>query len=374
MKILLIQPPVEDFYDTDIRLQPIGLSYLKAALDKYVPGQQVVIRDYHTGHGRQTVRMPNELEYLKAYYPVADKSPFSGFHQYYHFGMPFADIEQDIADLKPDIVGISALFTAYFREALEVADRVKRQLKVPVILGGSHVSAAPRSVLSHPSVDYIIRGEGERPLVELIANLQGRRAIEQVSNLGYKRGTAMVFNAVQDNYAIDDIPAADLSELPLTKYTLGAKPLAFMITSRSCPHKCTFCSVHTTFGKTYRRRGVDNVLEEIRERYRQGYRVIDFEDDNLTFYQQEFKQLCRSLIKEYPNRELELVAMNGISYLSLDDELLQLMWRAGFSQLNLALVSSDKTVRNTTKRPHTLERYVNVVHKAHELGLGIVSY
>jgi hypothetical protein len=66
--------------------------------------------------------------------------------------------------------------------------------------------------------------------------------------------------------------------------------------------------------------------------------------------------------------------MNGISYLSLDDELLELMWQAGFSQLNLALVSSDKTVRNTTKRPHTLERYVNVVRKAHALGLHIVSY
>ena len=66
--------------------------------------------------------------------------------------------------------------------------------------------------------------------------------------------------------------------------------------------------------------------------------------------------------------------MNGISYLSLDDELLELMYRAGFSHLNLALVSSDKTVRETTKRPHTLEAYVKVVNKAHQLGFKIVSY
>jgi len=66
--------------------------------------------------------------------------------------------------------------------------------------------------------------------------------------------------------------------------------------------------------------------------------------------------------------------MNGISYLSLDDELLELMRRAGFSHLNLALVSSDKSVRETTKRPHTLEAYVKVVHKAHDLGFKIVSY
>jgi radical SAM superfamily enzyme YgiQ (UPF0313 family) len=66
--------------------------------------------------------------------------------------------------------------------------------------------------------------------------------------------------------------------------------------------------------------------------------------------------------------------MNGISYLSLDDELLELMYQAGFSHLNLALVSSDKTVRETTKRPHTLEAYLKVVHRAHALGFKIVSY
>jgi radical SAM superfamily enzyme YgiQ (UPF0313 family) len=71
---------------------------------------------------------------------------------------------------------------------------------------------------------------------------------------------------------------------------------------------------------------------------------------------------------------MEFVAMNGISYLSLDDELVELMVHAGFSHLNLALVSSDKTVRETTKRPHTLEAYLRIVRKAHALGFKVVSY
>ena len=166
----------------------------------------------------------------------------------------------------------------------------------------------------------------------------------------------------------------DLSDFTPASYTLAGKPLTFMITSRSCPHKCSFCSVHTTFGTDYRRRSLEQVLEEIELRYRQGYRVIDFEDDNLTYYKPTFKELCRRLIARFPNREMEFVAMNGISYLSLDDELLGLMRQAGFSHLNLALVSSDKTVRETTKRPHTLEAYLRVVHKAAALGFKIVSY
>src|SRR5712692_112644 len=374
MKVVLIQPPVQDFYDTDVRLQPIGLCYLKAAVKKYLPQVEVIIKDYHRGCGRRTVSPPKALDYLAEYYPVADKSPFSSFHQYYHFGMPFDEIEAALAEMKPDVVGISSLFTPYYREALEVAARVKKRLNVPVVMGGSHASAAPASLLSSPHVDYVIRGEGEKPFVGFLRFLQGQKRIEQVPNLGYKRGGQICLNPAEDNFSLDELPFPELSDFAPCSYDLGGKPLTFMITSRSCPHKCSFCSVHTTFGKNYRLRSLENVLEEIELRYRQGYRVIDFEDDNLTYYKSTFKELCGKLIARFPNREMEFVAMNGISYLSLDDELLELMRQAGFSHLNLALVSSDKTVRETTKRPHTLEAYLRVVSQAVELGFKIVSY
>jgi radical SAM superfamily enzyme YgiQ (UPF0313 family) len=374
MRVVLVQPPIQDFYDTDVRLQPIGLCYLKAAVAQHLPDVHVILKDYHAGHGRRTVTVPRELAYLADYYPVADKAPFSTFHQYYHFGQSFDAIEADLDALQPDLVGISSLFTPYYREALEVAARVKKRRAVPVVLGGSHVSAVPEAMLSHPCVDYVIRGEGERPFVELLRCLQGQQRLEDVPNLGYKQDGQLHFNAMVDNYDLDQLPFPDLSDFTATSYALAGKPLTFMITSRSCPHKCSFCSVHTTFGTTYRRRALDNVLAEIDLRYRQGYRVIDFEDDNLTFYKPQFKELCRQLIARYPPGAISFVAMNGISYLSLDDELLVLMHQAGFAQLNLALVSSDTTVRETTKRPHTLDAYLRVVTKAFQLGLGVVSY
>lgn len=374
MKVLLVQPPIQDFYDTDVRLQPIGLFYLKAAVNKYLPEVEVIIKDFHAGCGRTTVKLPKELKYLTDYYPVADKSPFSTFHHYYHFGESFDEIERKIAALKPDLVGISSLFTPYYREALEIAARVKKRLNIPVVMGGSHASAVPASLLASSHVDFVIRAEGEKPFVEFLKYLQGQRSLEEVPNLAYKKHGELVFNPMADNFPIDELPFPDLNDFAPGDYRYAAKPMTFMITSRSCPHKCSFCSVHTTFGTNYRRRSIDNVLDEITLRHQQGYRVIDFEDDNLTYYKSSFKELCRRLIARFPNRDMEFVAMNGISYLSLDDELLELMRQAGFSQLNLALVSSDKTVRETTKRPHTLEAYLNVVHKAVQLGFKIVSY
>lgn len=374
MKVLLIQPPVRDFYDTDVRLQPIGLAYLKAAVKKHLPDIEIIIKDYHGGCGRRTAAIPKELRYLTDYYAVADKSPFSTFHRFYHFGKSFDEIEAEIAEIKPDVVGISSLFTPYFREALEVAARVKKRSDAIVVMGGSHASAVPLSLLASPHVDYLIRGEGEKPFVELLRRLLRQTPVADMPNLGYKREGAIVCNPMEDNFPIDELPVPDLSDFSPSAYTLAGKPMTFAITSRSCPHKCSFCSVHTTFGTNYRRRSLENVLEEIVLRYRQGYRVIDFEDDNLTYYKGTFKELCRRLIERFPTRELEFVAMNGISYLSLDDELLELMHRAGFSRLNLALVSSDKAVRETTKRPHTLEAYVKVVNKARRLGFKVVSY
>jgi radical SAM superfamily enzyme YgiQ (UPF0313 family) len=374
MKVLLIQPPVRDFYDTDVRLQPIGLAYLKAAIAKHLPDIDVIIKDYHGGCGRKTVAIPKELRYLSEYYPVADKSPFSTFHQYYHFGKSFDEIEAEVAALKPDIVGVSSLFTPYFREALEVAACVKSQTSAIVVMGGSHASAAPESLLASPHVDYVIRGEGEKPFVEFLRSVQNQTSVEGSQNLAFKRDGEFIVNPVQDNFPIDELPIPDLSDFAPSTYALAGKPMTFMITSRSCPHKCSFCSVHTTFGTDYRRRSLESVLEEIVLRYQQGYCVIDFEDDNLTYYKHTFKELCRRLIAGFPGREMQFVAMNGISYLSLDEELLELMYQAGFSHLNLALVSSDKTVRETTKRPHTLEAYVKVVTKAYQLGFKIVSY
>src|SRR5262245_12898372 len=143
MKVLLIQPPVQDFYDTDVRLQPIGLCYLKATVKKHLPDVEVVIKRYTAGSGRTTGAMPTALLYLTDYYSVSDKSPFSTFHQYYHFGKSFDEIESEIAEIRPDVVGIASLFTPYYREVLEVAARVKKRLDVPVIVGGSHASAIP---------------------------------------------------------------------------------------------------------------------------------------------------------------------------------------------------------------------------------------
>lgn len=374
MKILLLQPPIQDFYDTDIRLQPLGLCMLKGAVHESLPEVEVVVRDYHQGHGRRTIPLPPELLYLREYYPYPDSSPFCTFHEYYHFGASFGQIAAEVEKEKPDLVGISSLFSPYHREAQSCARAIRERMAAPIIMGGPHVSSAPLLVLADPNVDFIVCGEGERPFVGFLRSLLSGVSYDGVPGLGYKRNGHAVLNPPAEGQEFEGLPFPDFSDLPPERYRLGSQPLCFMTTSRGCPHRCAFCSVHLTFTGGFRRRSPQQVILEMEMRYSEGYRVFDFEDDNLSFHRHDFMRLLRLIIKRWPSGELLLTAMNGISYLSLDPEILLLMRQAGFEELNISLVSAEEQSLAAVNRPHTLRKFLETVERAHALGFRIVAY
>jgi len=103
MKVLLIQPPIQDFYQTSIRTQPIGLAYLAASLK--TKGHEVEILDCQTKR-KKSISIPPELSYLRDLYPFNDRSPFKLYTGYYHFGMGWEEIKKRIQDSKADVFGI----------------------------------------------------------------------------------------------------------------------------------------------------------------------------------------------------------------------------------------------------------------------------
>ena len=104
-----------------------------------------------------------------------------------------------------------------------------------------------------------------------------------------------------------------------------------LITSRGCPHQCAYCSAHLVMGNSFRTRSPEAILEEMKDcRERYGIRVFDIEDDNFTFDQERAKRLLNLIIETFGEGSLELSAMNGVSFASLDKELLEIMKKAGF--------------------------------------------
>jgi len=333
-----------------------------------------VVKDFHAGYTRRTVRVPKELGYLRDYYPVKDHSPFSLFSVYYRFGASLDEIAASVARENPDLVGISSLFSTYHEEAFAAARKIKEWKDVPIVMGGSHPSALPEVALRHPSVDFIVRGEGERPLVELIEALRRDSDLKAVPNLGFKLKGRCVLNGVEPNYPIEDLPIPDMSDLNPALYTSQRKAVVALVSSRGCPYGCDFCSVRTTFGNAYRRRSNQSILDEMGLRYAAGCRVFDFEDDNFAFDHRQTISLLEQIIDRFPHGSLELFAMNGLCYFGLDSELLHLMKRAGFSQLNLSLVSGNPQVCADHCRPSRVDSFEKVVREAVRLGMRVIGY
>jgi hypothetical protein len=113
----------------------------------------------------------------------------------------------------------------------------------------------------------------------------------------------------------------------------------------------------------------------MRLRYDQGFRVFDFEDDNLSYDPAGFNGLLEGIIAAFPEgRRIRLAAMNGFSYLSVERETLGLMKQAGFRDLNLSLVSARQETHAQLGRPYSMEKFLDVVSEALGLGFNIVTY
>lgn len=181
-----------------------------------------------------------------------------------------------------DVVGISCNSLSW-PTARVVARHIKASCPdLPVVLGGIHPSSYPEHVLRSCPADYIVRGEGERPLLQLLEALAGKRDVESVHGLGYWKDGAIVTNPNLGLASVEEVerlpdPAYDL--LPSAVYeTLSIE------SARGCKFKCTFCS--TKFLGSWRGVSAESFVDRLErlmpyvERTRYG--VFSFIDDLYT--------------------------------------------------------------------------------------------
>jgi len=375
MKILLIQPPVRDFYQTAIRTQPIGLAYLAASLEKQ--GFEVEILDCQVTDQKKTFPVPERFSNITEFYPRGDLSPFRLFSGYYHFGLTGEEIKERIRKSSADVIGISSQFTPYCEEALSIASLAKSvNGAAPVILGGAHVSAAPTDVLRHPTVDYIVTGEGDETFPLLLDYIKQDRLPADLDGVGFRvKGNAHINPRRLFITDIDALAFPARHLLDFSRYTIQGRPYTVLITSRGCPQGCTYCSVSQVMGKAFRARSATAVIEEIkhcREKY--GISLFDIEDDNFTLDQPRAMQLLNVMLEEFGEDGLQLFAMNGLSIFSLNKELLEMMKRAGFRHLDLSLGSISRHASTHINRPYDPEKTALVLNQAAAYRLPTTTY
>ena len=264
-----------------------------------------------------------------------------------------------------------------------------KSLGAKTIAFGTHVTPIPgRTMASYPSLDFILRGEPELTLRELIDALEGRELaprfvklfrdtdpewqplsasesreredLSRVKGLVWRRNGQVAFNADRPFIAnLDDLPLPRHEMLPFDKYLIPniKGPYTFIVTSRGCTAGCKFCIKHVSYQYSIRLRSPENIMEEVRMLYDLGIRNIHMYADLFTVSRDQVMGLSKLLIESGLN--IKWTCNSRVDY--VDEEMLQTMAQAGCWYISWGLESGNEQILRSIRKGTNLEKMMQAL-------------
>jgi radical SAM superfamily enzyme YgiQ (UPF0313 family) len=206
----------------------------------------------------------------------------------------------------PDILGFSTFATSGRTAAAISAEVKKENPNVTVVFGNYYATFNSERVLrKYPSVDIIVRGEGERTVVDLVDCLKKRGRLKDVLGISFRSEGGVVSTAdsplIKD---LDSLPFPDRSLVDDEYHSVMAganvapKKFTSIVSSRGCVYRCRFCCCTQFAHSRWRSRSVQNTMEELRFLVSEGYKQFIFVDDNFTGNPKNVIRLCREMRRE----------------------------------------------------------------------------
>jgi radical SAM superfamily enzyme YgiQ (UPF0313 family) len=271
----------------------------------------------------------------------------------------------------PEFIGITSAATTVY-VAIDIAGACKTAFpETKVVFGGVQPTVTPELFLKSEHVDYVVRGEGEVTIVELIRGNDSA----SIKGLSYKADGArseMVHNPPRT-------PLSNLDEIPFPAYHLfqidkyhppealyRRLPAINLIASRGCPFKCTYCATQTIWPGKLRVRSIENVIEELKVLTgRYGIREISFSDDTLPAVRTRIVGLCEEIIR---NRIDITWSCNAIVKF-VDEDVLKLMKRAGCHHICYGIESADTQILKNIRKNIRLEDAEKAIRTTKKVGI-----
>ncbi len=262
----------------------------------------------------------------------------------------FAEIEREIIDFKPFAVGITT-YTMSMVDVLLTVNIVKKiDAQIFTILGGHHTNLYPRESASYQNVDFILNGEAENTLLQLLDNLQNKldyQKLKQIEGIGFYTDNELYLNprpAYIKDLNILPLPKREFLPLEIYKSIVGKnKMVATIMSSRGCPFKCTYCY---TPNKTYRSRSTQNMIAEIKYLIALGFKEIFFFDDLFALKSEKVIEFADALITE--NIKIDWSFRARIN--TITPELVNKVKDSGIHRIQFGIESGvDKTLKRVKK-------------------------
>lgn len=365
-KIMLINPPIlvektDNYQESYGALMPVGLGYIASLLEKN--GYGVSILDSIVEDFDQVVHEHDD---------------------FFKLGLDWKDIISRINDFKPDLIGISCMFTKNYKITYQLINLIKENVDrgIIIVAGGVHASVMPFYVMKGSLADFVLKGEAEYSFLELLKQINGEQNFSIVDGLlYYKNGKIMENKKVNYIENLDELPFPAYHLMNVEKYQQinmpygqleddrpKQKPAFPISTSRSCSARCCFCETWKIMGPKVRTRSAESVLNEIKmliDNY--GCKELLILDDNILFDAKRAEKLFDCIIKNYPH--LTWKPMNGISLWSINEELLCRMRQSGCYEITMAIESGNKRVlKEIIHKPLKLNQVPLFAQLAKEVG------
>ena len=378
-KITFITPNVIGSKTQIRRVQPpLGIACLAGVLDEYGFKNLQIIDS--SAEGYDNVK---DLDVSAEKYDSVKNLNNS----FIEFGLNDKEVLKKISNFKPDIVGISALFSSQFGCAERLGKEIKKNFPdVILVFGGIHASKEHKHILNNNNfIDYILCGEADYTFT-LFCNLyEEKKELKNCPGVAYYDEGQ---NKVIKNH---EPPGLDMNELPLPAWHLmdmemywkigmphnpflKSKEFLTIMTERGCPEKCYFCSSASFFGNSGRFRPLnpDKAYEMVKyavEKY--GVKEIQIEDDTFTLNSKRVVEFCKK-IKKFKLRITLPNAIRADAPKNLERRLdmFKHMFEAGFYKLGLSAEHGDQEfLDKIIGKRLDLNEIVNSIDIAHKAGI-----
>lgn len=348
MRVLLLNPPYEkdkifrkSMKELGAVLPPLGLAYIAAVLEK--DGHSVKIID---GPALATIK-----------------------------GYNFFDLEKDICEFCPEIVGLSGLASQreYILKTVQTIKKVAT--KSVLILGGPLITATPDALLEFPEISYGVYGEADLTFSLLLKKLQKKKTLENTEGVIWREGKNVTYLKPKVNKELDQLPFPARHLLPMDIYRPSPAnyrriPATTMMTSRGCPYQCIFCSKPIE-GTQFRAHSAERVVDEIEHLIKTyGIKDIQIFDDAFTLIPSRTEKICHLII----NKKLD-IGWNCMTRIDrITPELLKLMKQAGCYEVGIGIESGSNRILKFIKKGITTDMIRKGVKDAHAAGLDVRGF
>jgi len=298
----------------------------------------------------------------------------NGFNVKICDGINYSDIIGDVKAFHPDVVGFT-IMTSTFAKVREAIEMTKKETESFIIVGGIHVTVLPEETLKMINADCAVIGEGEYTTLDVCKCLNDGEDWKKVDGIAYKKDENVVRNKPRELIQnLDDVPFPARHLADFNKYLFPPGMIrgqwfdkaTTVITSRGCPYHCIFCSSHLLFGRSVRRRSVENVIEELKYLVKNyGVDGIWFIDDTFTVDYDWVMKFCDRLKKE--NLKIKWGCQCRVN--TINEEVLTAMKNAGCVQLDFGVESGSEKVLKALKKGTTPDMIRNAFKLTKKVGL-----